>query len=68
MPAGTLAVQSNTAPLTAELNVTAAELVPEHIVCGPGAIVTSGVGLIVITTVIGAPGHPTALVYVGVIV
>jgi hypothetical protein len=62
VPGVAVAVQLKVAPLTAELNVTKAELVPEHIVCGPGAIVTSGVGLTVISTVIGVPAHPTPLV------
>jgi hypothetical protein len=61
MPAGTEVVQSNKAPPTTELSVTAAEVMPEQIVCGPGLMITSGVGLMVMSTVIVLPGQLTEL-------
>ena len=61
-------VQLKVVPATLLLN--AMEVVaPEQIVCEDGVAVTTGVGLTVMTTMIGVPGHPFAdgvMVYVAV--
>lgn len=59
-PADETTVQVKVVPLTALLR--AMEVVwPEQMVCAAGVAAATGIGLTVITTVMGAPGHPAAV-------
>ena len=54
------AVHENVVPATGLLSATEVA-VPLHIVCDAGVAVATGVGLTVITTVMGVPAHPLAV-------
>ena len=54
------AVHINVVPATGLLSATEVA-VPLHIVCDAGVAVATGVGLTVITTVMGVPEHPLAV-------
>jgi hypothetical protein len=53
-------VHAKVVPATGLLKATE-DAVPEQIVCRAGVAVATGVGLTVMTTVIGVPGHPLAV-------
>ena len=66
-PAGCVVVQAKLTPAVVLLNVTAAVLFPEQIVCGLSENVIAGDGLILMVKVFDVPGQPL-LVGVTVIV